>query len=162
MEGSSVSARRRDAGRFCPPHGAEAPSAIRAEKILPDAAQLGERIDLVLRHLPERRASGAGRIVLGCGVAGERRRGCETNQRHGKRGGREAKIHGGGSGIGTPPSRIWFHGGCRWTAYMPVDGVYYIYNERGALHRPARKHAEESRRDPAAANRPRGRGRRTQ
>src|SRR5260370_36840870 len=98
MEASSVFARRRGAGRFCPPHGAEAAaSAIRAEKILPDAAQLGERIDLVLRHLPERRASGADRIVLGCGVPCERRRGCETNQRCGKRGGGEAKIHGGGS-----------------------------------------------------------------
>src|SRR6266700_3992240 len=140
MEGSSVSARRRGAGRFCPPHGAGAGLfAIRTEKILPDAAQLGERIDLVLRHLPERRASGADRIVLGCGVPCERRRGCETNQRCGKcSGGGEAKIHGRLRHRNPALSDLvpWrvpvdsvYAGGqriCRGTAYMPVDGVYYI------------------------------------
>src|SRR5260370_21473937 len=148
MEASSVFARRRGAGRFCPPHGAEAAaSAIRAEKILPDAAQLGERIDLVLRHLPERRASGADRIVLGCGVPCERRRGCETNQRCGKRGGGEAKIHGGGSRHRNPalsdlvPWRL---------------AAESVYKEQGAFHRPAREHAGEAPPDPAAADPPPG------
>jgi hypothetical protein len=39
---------------------------------------------------------------------------------------------------------------------VPVESVY---NEQGALHRPGRKHAEESQRHPAAANRHRSRGR---
>jgi hypothetical protein len=134
MAGSSVSARGRGATSLCPTYGAEAaPSGIRTEKILPDAAPLGERIDLVLRHFPERRASGADRIVLEWGVARERRRGCEKNQRYGKCSGGEAKIHGRAPGIRTPPSRIWFH-------EVPVESIYVenTYNEQGALHRSGR------------------------